>query len=149
MTTPTHDHAYFMQEALKEANKAYKANEVPIGAVIVADNTIIARTHNKVQTLQHATAHAELLALQQAFENLQTKYLLHCTLYVTLEPCPMCAGASYWAQLKQLVFGALDPKKGYSLWKKPILHPKTQVVQGILAQESTQLLQRFFQKLRK
>ena len=143
------DDIYFMQVALQQARKAYVVQEVPVGAVIVLDGKIVAQAHNSVQALQDATAHAELLALHQAFENLGQKYLPACTLYTTLEPCPMCAGAGYWAQLGRLVFGAKDPKKGYGLWQQPLLHPKTEVVQGVLAEESTQLLQQFFQNLRK
>lgn len=144
-----HDQKHFMQEALLQAQKAYKIHEVPVGAVIVCDNVIVAYAHNNVQAMKDATAHAELLALRLACNKLQAKYLPTCTLYVTLEPCPMCATATYWTQIGQIIFATKDPKKGYSLWEKPLLHPKTKVTQGILTQTSSQLLQKFFQKLRK
>ena len=139
---------YFMQEALKEAKKAQEAREVPIGAVVVGNQRILARAHNQVESLQDATAHAEILALTAAFSHVGGKYLPTCTLYVTLEPCCMCSGATYWAQLGRLVFGASDPHRGYSSVDTAILHPRTQVTGGVLAQASAQLLTNFFQQLR-
>ena len=137
-----------MQAAMLQAQKAYQANEIPIGAIIVHNQHIIAHAHNKVQQNQDPTAHAELLALRIATQQLQTKYLNECTLYITLEPCPMCAQATYWTQLGKLIFATKDPKKGYTLWQQPILHPKTKVTQGILAYQSSLLLKKFFKQLR-
>lgn len=143
------DDEYFMRQALNEAEDAYAADEVPIGAVVVADNEIIGRGHNLTQTLNDVTAHAEMQAITAAAANLGAKYLNNCTLYVTLEPCVMCAGAIAWAQLGRLVYAAADPKKGYTLLQKNILHPKTEVVTGILEKESSLLLKQFFQNKRK
>ena len=139
---------FFMKEALKEAQKAATVNEVPIGAVIVADERIVARTHNQVELLRDPTAHAELLAITAASNHFNSKYLTNCTLYVTLEPCTMCSGALYWSHMKRVVFGASDPKKGYQAFSSSILHPKTEVLQNILATESNELLVYFFKKLR-
>ena len=139
---------YFMNIALLEAETAFELGEVPVGAVIVLDNTVIAKAHNLTQTLNDVTAHAEMQALTAAFHHLGAKYLNDCTLYVTLEPCVMCAGALYWAQIGKIVYGATDPKKGYSLINAPLLHPKTEVVKGVLANECHLLLQTFFKKLR-
>ncbi len=141
-------HQYFMNEALKEARKALNKNEVPIGAVVVCQNTIIARAHNLTETLNDVTAHAEMQAITSAANYLNGKYLDQCTLYVTLEPCPMCAGALYWAHLAELVFGAFDTKRGYTTIKTPFLHPKTKVETGVLAEEASQLLKDFFAKKR-
>lgn len=137
-----------MGQALLEAQKAYEADEVPVGAVVVYDNRILARAHNRVQHSQDATAHAELLALQMACKKLQAKYLPECTLYITLEPCAMCASATYWLQLGHLVFATQDLKKGYSLWSQSLLHPKTKLTHGPLATASKVLLQSFFKALR-
>ena len=137
-----------MQEALKEAQKAYEAREVPIGAVVVEKNHIIARAHNQVELLNDATAHAEMLALTAAFGHRDSKYLPTCTLYVTLEPCLMCAAATYWTKLERLVFASKDKKRGYTLLQPTPLHPKTKVLQGVLQKESEKLLKAFFQKLR-
>ncbi len=142
-------HEYFMKEALKEAHKALVKDEVPIGAVVVCQNIIIARAHNLTETLTDVTAHAEMQAITAAAGYLGGKYLDQCTMYVTLEPCPMCAGALFWAQLESLVFGAHDTKRGYSLYKTPLLHPKTKVVTGIFQDESSKLLKDFFAKRRK
>jgi tRNA(adenine34) deaminase len=142
-------HRYFMNEALKEAKTAFDKDEVPIGAVIVCDNIIIARAHNLTETLNDVTAHAEMQAITAASECIGGKYLDQCSLYVTVEPCPMCAGALFWAQLGSLVYGADDEKRGYTLLKSPILHPKTKVVKGILENESVQLMKAFFAKKRK
>ena len=140
--------AYFMREALKEADKAYAAKEVPIGAVVVNGHHIIARAHNQVERLQDTTAHAEILALTAAFSHMGGKYLPSCTLYVTLEPCCMCGGATYWAQLGRLVFGAHDPLRGYSTVAKQLLHPRTEVTTTVLSEEAAQRLTHFFQCLR-
>ena len=139
---------YFMNMALQEAKAAFEQGEIPVGAVIVLDNTVIAKAHNLTQTLNDVTAHAEMQALTSASHYLGAKYLTDCILYVTLEPCVMCAGALYWAQIGKIVYGAPDPKRGYSLINAPLPHPKTEVVQGILAKESQALLEVFFQKLR-
>ncbi len=132
-----------MKQALKEAEKAYEKNEVPVGAVIVLKDTIIARAHNLTETLTDVTAHAEMQAFTSASDYLGGKYLKDCTLYVTLEPCQMCAGASYWTQIGRIVFGATDPKRGYQYYKTT-LHPKTIVTAGVLEEECATLLQRFF-----
>ncbi|HEY4784941.1 MAG TPA: nucleoside deaminase [Bacteroidales bacterium] len=142
-------HEYFMKEAYKEAEKALDKDEVPIGAVIVCNNIVIARAHNLTETLHDVTAHAEMQAITAASEYLGGKYLDQCSMYVTLEPCPMCAGALFWAQLGNLIYGASDDKRGYTLLKSNILHPKTLVVSGILRNESSQLIKTFFAKKRK
>jgi tRNA(adenine34) deaminase len=136
--------AYFMRMALTEAKQAFEKDEVPIGAVVVANNTIIARAHNLTETLTDVTAHAEMQVITAAANTLGSKYLNDCTLFITLEPCTMCAGALFWAQLGKLVYGASDPKRGYTLNAGPILHPKTEVVSGILAPEAEELLKEFF-----
>jgi len=137
-----------MNEALKEAQKAYDRDEVPVGAVIVCNRTIVARAHNLAETLHDVTAHAEMQAFTAASGYLGGKYLDECSLYVTLEPCVMCAGAAFWTHLGALFFAATDEKRGYRLVGKPLLHPKTQIVAGILADESRQLLQEFFKRKR-
>jgi tRNA(adenine34) deaminase len=139
---------YFMREALKEAKKALEINEVPVGAIVVCKNRIIARAHNQTEKLTDATAHAEMLAVTAAANYLGSKYLSECTLYVTLEPCVMCAGALHWVQLQKLVFGASDIQRGYSLVTPPLLHPKTEVVKGVKAAEARVLIDEFFKKLR-
>lgn len=144
--TTTDEH--FMREALKEAKRAFDADEVPVGAVIVCDNKIIARAHNLTERLNDVTAHAEMQAFTSAAENLGGKYLTECTLYVTLEPCVMCAGASMWTQVRRIVYGAHDEKRGYSLLKNSLLHPKTEVKSGVLAKECSELLKTFFQQKR-
>jgi tRNA(adenine34) deaminase len=140
---------YFMREALKEAQKAFDSGEVPVGAVVVCKNRIIARAHNQTERLTDATAHAEMLAVTSAANYLGSKYLSECTLYVTLEPCVMCAGALHWVQLQKLVFGASDIQRGYGLVSSPLLHPKTQVIKGIMAGESKLLIEEFFKRIRK
>jgi tRNA(adenine34) deaminase len=140
---------YFMNEALKEAKKAFDADEVPVGVVIVADNKIIARTHNLTERLIDVTAHAEMQAITSAANFIGGKYLNDCTLYVTLEPCLMCAGALYWSHLTRLVYGASDDKKGFSTLSETVLHPKTVVVKGILEQECGGILKEFFAQKRK
>lgn len=138
---------HFMKQALNEAFMAYEKNEVPVGAVVVANGKIIARAHNLTETLNDVTAHAEMQAFTAASEYLGFKYLQDCTLYVTLEPCTMCAGAAYWSQIGKVVYGASDPKKGYHL-NGNLLHPKTEVVSGIMAAECQEILSQFFSKLR-
>jgi tRNA(adenine34) deaminase len=140
---------YFMQTALSEAEEAFEQGEIPVGSVIVLNNKIIAKAHNLTETLNDVTAHAEMQALTSAFHYLGAKYLPDCTLYVTLEPCVMCAGALFWAQIGKIVYGATDPKRGYSLLNKPLLHQKTEVVKGVLAAECSALIEMFFKKLRK
>jgi len=137
-----------MKEALKEAHQALDANEVPIGAVIVADNRIIARGHNLTQHLNDVTAHAEMQAFTSAANYIGGKYLNECTLFVTIEPCVMCAGAAYWTQIKRVVFGAYDEKRGFLRLKKPILHPKTIFKGGVLEKECAELMIQFFEKRR-
>jgi tRNA(adenine34) deaminase len=141
-------HEYFMKKALQEAEKAYDEGEIPVGAVIAVNHQIIAKTYNQTERLQDVTAHAEMLAITAASEYLGTKYLKDCTLYVTLEPCPMCAGALAWSQIGKIVFGASDVKKGFSLIENQLLHPKTMIERGILEAESQALLQRFFKAKR-
>lgn len=142
------DDNHFMKCALCEAQKAFDKDEVPIGAVIVCRDTIIARAHNLVEHLNDVTAHAEMQAITAAAGTLGGKYLNDCTLYVTVEPCPMCAGAIGWAQLGRIVYGASDPKRGYTLLAPDVLHPKTTVTSGVLADEATTLIQSFFKKKR-
>ena len=139
---------YFMREALKEAAKALEIIEVPVGAVVVCKNRIIARAHNQTEKLTDATAHAEMLAVTAAANHLGSKYLNECTLYVTLEPCVMCAGALHWVQLQKLVYGASDLQRGFSLISTPLLHPKTEVAHGIKAEEAKALINTFFKNLR-
>ena len=139
---------YFMREALKEAQKALEISEVPVGAVVTCRNRIIARAHNQTEKLTDATAHAEMIAVTAAANYLGSKYLNECTLYVTLEPCVMCAGALHWVQLQKLVYGASDLQRGYSLLGKPVLHPKTFVQKGVSAVEAKSLIDSFFKRLR-
>ena len=139
---------YFMKEALKEAKKALEKDEVPIGAVIVCENRIIARGHNLTETLNDVTAHAEMQAFTAASGYLGGKYLNECTLYVTVEPCVMCAGAAFWTQLGTLVFGAEDPKRGYRLVDQQLLHPKTKVISDVLSAECGAILKTFFKSKR-
>ncbi len=133
-----------MRAALQEAQRAYEIGEIPVGAVLVGQGRILVRGHNRTQGLDDVTAHAELVALS----GWPVKYLPECTLYVTLEPCPMCAGALYWAQLGRLVYGASDDKRGYSRHQPTLLHPRTRVTAGILGVESSRLLRQFFGQLR-
>jgi len=139
---------YFMNAALREEEAAFEKGEIPVGAVIVLNGSIIARAHNLTETLNDVTAHAEMQALTSAFHYLGAKYLNDCTIYVTLEPCVMCAGALYWSQIGKVVYGASDPKRGYTLANTALLHPKTEVVSGVLEKESIKLLEDFFRKLR-
>lgn len=144
MSYPLFSDEYFMNEALKEARKALEQEEVPVGAVVVNQNRIIARAYNMTQQLNDVTAHAEMIAITAAANHLGAKYLNECTLLVTLEPCIMCAAALKWAQVASLVFGALDPKEGFSRVEEQILHKKTAVVPGILKEEASLLLKQFF-----
>ena len=138
---------YFMKKALQEAEMAFEKDEIPVGAVIVVNNTVIARTHNLTELLQDVTAHAEMQAITSAANFLGGKYLKGCTLYVTLEPCQMCAGALYWSQISKIVYGATDEKRGYKTLGTQI-HPKTEVVSGVLEKECAALMTSFFQKKR-
>lgn len=139
---------YFMREALREAQKALEITEVPVGAVIVCKNRIIARAHNQTEKLTDATAHAEMIAVTAGANHLGSKYLNECTLYVTLEPCVMCAGALNWVQLGRLVYGASDAQRGFTLIDSPILHPKTELAKGVKADECKALIDSFFKRLR-
>ena len=142
------DDRYYMQKALEQARMAAERGEVPVGAVVVCRDRIIARTHNLTETLHDVTAHAEMQAITAAADALGGKYLDVCTLYVTVEPCPMCAGAIGWAQTDRLVYGAADPKRGYTLTAPGVLHPKTEVTAGVLADECGELMRSFFQARR-
>jgi len=134
----------YMQEALREARAAGEEGEIPIGAVVVCRGSIISRGHNMTERLHDPTAHAEMIALTSATEALGGKYLKGCTLYVTVEPCPMCAAALAWAQVDRIVYGAGDPKRGYSLFSPSLLHPKTEVASGVFADECSALVTEFF-----
>lgn len=141
-----------MNEAYKQAEIAYEQKEVPVGAVIVSNGKIIAKAHNQTETLTDSTAHAEILALTSAFDFLGAKYLPDCTLYVTLEPCTMCAGALYWSQINKVVIGASDEKRGYlrlTTQKDKVLHPKTKLIKGVLGEQCGNLVIQFFEKLRR
>lgn len=140
---------YFMNEAMKLARMAYEEGEIPVGAIIVADSRIIARGYNQTEKLNDPTAHAEMLAVTSATNYLGTKYLTDCSLYVTLEPCAMCAGALYWAQLKRLVYAAPDEKRGYMKMNPGLVHPKTRVESGPMKEESEKLIRDFFIRMRK
>ena len=139
---------YFMRQALREAGRAAEEGEIPIGAVVVCNQRIIARGYNQVERLQDATAHAEMIAITAASESLGSKYLMDCTLYVTLEPCPMCAAAIQWAKVGSLVYATDDPKGGYTRHQPSLLWPQTEVDKGYLADESRKLLQTFFRERR-
>jgi len=139
---------YYMRQALKEAEQAFKADEVPVGEVVVCNDRIVARGHNLTERLNDVTAHAEMQAITAAANDMGGKYLRDCTLYVTLEPCVMCAGAMYWAQLGRVVFGAFDEKAGYRRIGGALLHPKSQVTGGVLEAECADLLKAFFKRKR-
>ncbi|MFA5218795.1 MAG: nucleoside deaminase [Bacteroidales bacterium] len=139
---------YWMRQALVEAGKALERDEVPVGAVVVAGGRIIARAHNLTETLNDVTAHAEMQAFTAAANALSSKYLNDCTLYVTLEPCVMCAGAAYWTQIGRIVYGATDPKRGFTQTSVNLLHPKTIVISGVLEPECSGLLKKFFSSKR-
>lgn len=147
MENPFND-TYFMKKALQEAEMAFEKGEIPVGALIVINNTIIARSHNLTELLHDVTAHAEMQAITAAANFLGGKYLKDCTLYVTLEPCQMCAGALYWSQISKIVYGATDEQRGFVTMGTQ-LHPKTEVVSGILAEEAAELMKRFFAERRK
>lgn len=141
-------HEHYMKEALKEAQKAFDRDEVPIGAVIVGNGRVIARAHNLTEALNDVTAHAEMQAFTSAASSVGGKYLTDCTLYVTVEPCLMCAGASYWTQISRVVFGAYDAKRGYSTQVEKPFHPKTEVIGGVMETECAALMKEFFKKKR-
>ena len=142
------DDNYFMKQALLESQQAFTQEEIPVGAVVVYNGRIIARGHNLTETLTDVTAHAEMQAITAAANTMGGKYLKDCTLYVTLEPCVMCAGALGWSQITRVVYGASDEKRGYSKFAPQALHPKTEVVSGIMAEECLQLMKDFFAKRR-
>lgn len=148
ISTSNNDERY-MQLALAEARKAYAMGEVPVGCIIVADEQIVGRGHNLTETLADVTAHAEMQAITAAASTLGGKYLAQCTLYVTVEPCVMCAGAIGWAQIKRVVFGAADEKRGFSVFAPNALHPKCTVLSGVLENECRELMQSFFAQKRK
>ncbi|MDX5321022.1 MAG: tRNA adenosine(34) deaminase TadA [Bacteroidota bacterium] len=139
---------YFMQQALKLARRAFEEDEIPVGAIVVCENQIIGKGYNQTERLNDVTAHAEMLALTAAFSALNAKYLKECTLYVTLEPCVMCAGALYWSQIDRIVFGAKDIKRGYQSVNQNIIHPKTEILGGIQEEECARLMKEFFQAKR-
>lgn len=147
LITPFSDE-YFMQQAMQEAYKAFEKDEIPVGAVIVSNNRIIARSHNLTEQLNDVTAHAEMQAITSAANYLGGKYLKDCTLYVTLEPCNMCAGALAWSQITKIVYGASDEKRGFSKFSPSPLHPRTEVISGVLEDESADLIRSFFAKKR-
>ncbi|PWK22975.1 tRNA(adenine34) deaminase [Arcicella aurantiaca] len=139
---------YFMQLALQQAENAFDEEEIPVGAIVVCQNQIIAKGYNQTEKLKDVTAHAEMLALTAASQKLGAKYLKDCTLYVTLEPCVMCAGAIFWSQIGRIVWGASDEKRGFQKIQSKILHPKTQISFGILQEDCEEILKRFFARLR-
>ena len=142
------DDAHYMKKALEEARQAYAEDEIPVGAVVVCNDRIIARAHNLTETLTDVTAHAEMQAITAAANALGGKYLNECTLYVTVEPCVMCAGAIGWSQLKRLVYGASDKKRGYHRFAPQALHPRTEVTDGVMADEAASLMKEFFSRKR-
>lgn len=148
MTLGVQSDDHFMKLAMQEATKAFEEDEVPVGAIVVTQGRIVARAHNLTERLNDVTAHAEMQAVTAAADFLGGKYLNQCTLYVTLEPCVMCAGALAWAQLGKLVFGAYDTKRGFSLLDAKVLHPKTEIVGGVMSEESSEMLRKFFQEKR-
>lgn len=139
---------HFMRLALKEAEKAFEQGEIPVGAVVVGENQVLAKAHNQTEILSDVTAHAEVLAITAAAQTLGSKYLKQCSIYITLEPCVMCAGALAWSQIGRIVYAASDEKRGFNKLAKDCLHPKTEVVAGLLEYESKELLQRFFKERR-
>lgn len=143
------NHEKYMIDALREAQRAAAEDEVPIGAVIVCQGRIIAKGHNMTERLNDPTAHAEMIAITAATEAVGGKYLNDCTLYVTVEPCPMCAGALAWSQIGKVVYGASDPKRGFSRFSPSLMHPKTEIVSGIMAEECGNIVSEFFQRKRK
>ena len=147
--TATDQDEKFMREALKEAGYAADKDEVPVGAVVVCRGRIIGRGHNMTESLHDPTAHAEMIAITAATEAMGGKYLNDCTMYVTVEPCPMCAGALAWSQIGRIVYGAADPKRGFSLYSPSLMHPKTEVTAGVLADECGETVSAFFREKRK
>ncbi len=143
-----YDDTYFMKQALREAQKAEEEGEIPVGAVVVCQNTIIARAHNQTERLGDVTAHAEIVAITAASNFLGSKYLDECSLFVTLEPCVMCAGALAWSQVGRVVYGASDEKRGFMRYGKSLLHPRTKVEYGILMDDCSGMLKAFFEKKR-
>lgn len=148
MSLSIYSDEHFMNQALKEAQNAYDEGEIPVGAVVVCEKKIIAKDHNRVERLNDATAHAEMLAITAAQNHLSSKYLNDCTLYVTLEPCSMCAGGLFWTQIGRVVYGASDKERGFSQFDKSIIHPKTEVLSGVMAPECEILIKNFFKKIR-
>ncbi len=148
MSLSIYSDEHFMKQALNEAQQAFDEGEIPIGALVVCENKIIAKDHNRVERLNDATAHAEMLAITAAQNHLSSKYLNECTLFVTLEPCSMCAGGLFWTQIGRVVIGALDKERGFSKYSKDIVHPKTDLKLGVMANESEVLIKDFFKKLR-
>lgn len=147
MNTPENPE-FYMRKALQMAELAYEEAEIPVGAVLVCDGKVLTKTHNQTELLHDPTAHAEILAITSGCAHFNSKYLKDCTLYITLEPCPMCAAALNWAQIKTVVWGARDEKRGYSNFSPSLLHPTTEVVSGILATESAILMKQFFKERR-
>ena len=147
--TATDQDEKFMREALKEAGYAADKDEVPVGAVVVCRGRIIGRGHNMTESLRDSTAHAEMIAITAATEAMGGKYLNDCTMYVTVEPCPMCAGALAWSQIGRVVYGAADPKRGFSLYSPSLMHPKTEVTAGVLADKCGETVSAFFREKRK
>ena len=148
MQSPQNDDERYMRMALLEAERAFEADEVPVGAIVVCQGRILAKAHNLTETLHDVTAHAEMQALTAASEALGGKYLDQCTLYVTVEPCIMCAGAIGWSQMGRVVYGAADPKRGFATFAPRALHPRTELVQGVLEEECAGLMKRFFKAKR-
>ena len=148
MQSPQNDDERYMRMALLEAERAFEADEVPVGAIVVCQGRILAKAHNLTETLHDVTAHAEMQALTAASEALGGKYLDQCTLYVTVEPCIMCAGAIGWSQMGRVVYGAADPKRGFATFAPRALHPRTEVVQGVLEEECAGLMKQFFKRKR-
>ena len=148
MSLSVYSDEHFMKQALNEAQNAYDEGEIPIGAVVVCENKIIAKDHNRVERLSDATAHSEMLAITAAQNHLGSKYLNECTLYVTLEPCSMCAGGLFWTQIGRVVIGALDKERGFSRYNKDIIHPKTELKLGVMAIDCETLIKDFFRRLR-
>ena len=148
MQSPQNDDERYMRMALQEAERAFEADEVPVGAIVVCQGRILAKAHNLTETLHDVTAHAEMQALTAASEALGGKYLDQCTLYVTVEPCIMCAGAIGWSQMGRVVYGAADPKRGFATFAPRAFHPRTEVVQGVLEEECAGLMKSFFKRKR-
>ena len=148
MTIISFGHEYYMQQAFIQAQEAFEADEIPVGVVVVCNDVIIAKAHNLTERLNDVTAHAEMMAITQATESLGGKYLHDCTLYVTLEPCPMCAGALHWSQISRVVYGASDPKRGCLKHQPTLLHPKTELIGGVLENKCSDIIKQFFQKKR-